>query len=35
MPITFALDEVLTHGADLDAAIARLLAALGAPDRSD
>jgi glycerol-3-phosphate dehydrogenase (NAD(P)+) len=35
MPITFALDDVLTHGADLDGAIARLMAALGAPDRID
>lgn len=31
MPITFALEEVISHGADLDAAIARLLAALGSP----
>jgi glycerol-3-phosphate dehydrogenase (NAD(P)+) len=35
MPIAFALDEVLNHGADLDAAIARLMAALGAPGRAD
>jgi glycerol-3-phosphate dehydrogenase (NAD(P)+) len=36
MPITFALDEVINHGADLDAAIARLMAALGLPpDRVD
>lgn len=35
MPITFALDEVINHGAALDAAIARLIAALGSPDRFD
>jgi glycerol-3-phosphate dehydrogenase (NAD(P)+) len=28
MPITFALDEVLNHGADLDGAMARLMAHL-------
>jgi glycerol-3-phosphate dehydrogenase (NAD(P)+) len=34
MPITFALDEVLNHGADLDAAMARLMAhLLGAAPR--
>lgn len=33
MPITFALDEVINRGADLDAAMGRLMAALGAPDR--
>ena len=31
MPIAFALDRLLNHGADLDAAIARLMADLGAP----
>jgi len=30
MPITFALDEVLNHGADLDAAMARLMTHLAA-----
>lgn len=35
MPITFALDAVINHGADLDAAITRLMTALGAPDRVD
>jgi glycerol-3-phosphate dehydrogenase (NAD(P)+) len=35
MPITLALDEVLNHGADLDAAIARLTARLGQLDRAD
>ena len=33
MPITFALDEVINRGADLDAAMGRLMSALGAPDR--
>jgi glycerol-3-phosphate dehydrogenase (NAD(P)+) len=33
MPITFALDEVIGRGAELDAAIGRLMAHLGAPDR--
>jgi glycerol-3-phosphate dehydrogenase (NAD(P)+) len=33
MPITFALDEVINRGANLDAAMGRLMAALGAPDR--
>ena len=35
MPITFALDEVINRGADLDAAIARLMTALGSSDRGD
>jgi hypothetical protein len=35
MPITFALDEVIGRSADLDAAIARLMAHLGAPGRAD
>ena len=35
MPITFALDEVINHDAELDAAIARLMAALASPDRFD
>ena len=32
MPITLALDEVLNHGADLDATITRLVTRLGRPD---
>jgi len=35
MPITLALDEVLNHGADLDAAMARLTARLGELDRAN
>jgi glycerol-3-phosphate dehydrogenase (NAD(P)+) len=32
MPITFALDEVINRGADLDAAIGGLMAALARAD---
>jgi len=35
MPITFALDEVLNHGAALEAAIPRLIARLGRLGRAD